>query len=166
MTQTTPQKQRRARERREKRRAKVEATAVRCKPVCVECGKLATELVGWTAIYRPRPERPDLMAKQFWRCGCGAYVGCHPFTTIPLGRPAGPETQKLRSAAHGVFDRLWLLKAEREEISKGEARTKGYAWLAAQLGIEPRECHIGWMDAATASRVVEICAPAKRKEAA
>lgn len=165
MAMTNAQKVRRAEKRKQERAAMVTAKAEPCEPVCVECGALATDCVPWSEVYRPRPDRPDLMEKMFWRCACGAYVGCHQGTRIPLGRPAGPVTQAARKAAHAAFDRLWLAKAEREEISRNEARGKGYAWLAAQLGIEPRACHIGWMDAATARRVAVLCAPSARRAA-
>ena len=122
-------------------------------PVCSDCGALGL-LVGGERIY---PHRPDLHAKQFYLCACGAYVGCHPGTAIPLGRPAGPETRAARSAAHAAFDPLWKAKADKFGTSKGRARADGYKWLAKQLGIPATDCHVGWMDAETARRTAEIC---------
>lgn len=123
-------------------------------PTCIECGALA-EMTEGEAIY---PHHPNLWAKPYFRCSCGAYVGCHPGTEIPLGYPAGPETRKARSAAHAAFDPLWKRKAERDGIGKGKARGLGYKWLAEALGIEPAACHISHMDTATARRVVALCA--------
>lgn len=123
---------------------------------CGECGKPAGLVTGET-IY---PHRPDLHAKPFWRCCvCGAYVGCHDGTYKPKGSPCGPETRAARIAAHAAFDPLWRLKAERDGIAPGHARAKAYRWLAEQLQISGAETHIGMFDAATARRVVEICAP-------
>lgn len=122
-------------------------------PVCADCGKLG-KLVGGEAIY---PHRPDLFAKSFYRCDCGAYVGCHPGTAIALGRPAGAETRQARSAAHAAFDPLWKAKASKFNIGFGKARGDGYKWLADQLGIPAEDCHIGWMDAETARRTAELC---------
>ncbi len=133
------------------------AKAPHCEPRCVECGHLATKLVGWSDIYRPRPDRPDLMGKQFWVCDCGAFVGCHGHSTKALGYPAGPATQAARKAAHASFDRLWQAKMRREGCSKAVARGAGYLWLARQLGIDEAVCHIAMMDAALASRVVDVC---------
>lgn len=113
--------------------------------VCMECSNKAV-LVDGLAIY---PHRPDLAHKHFWRCGCGAYVGCHPGTKNPLGYPAGPETRRARSSAHAAFDPIWK--------GKSLPRSKAYQWLGEALGIEPGETHISWMDAETARRVVTVC---------
>ncbi len=122
-------------------------------PICQECGKLAT-LVQSREIY---VERHDLWGKPMWRCQCGAYVGCHPHTEIPMGYPAGPQTRRARSQAHAVFDALWLRKAERDKIPKGKARVLGYAWLAKVLGLDPRDTHISHFSKEMALRVVEVC---------
>ena len=113
--------------------------------ICMECGRRA-KLVGGEAIY---PHRPDLYAKRFWRCECGAYVGCHPGTENALGFPAGPDARKARNAAHAAFDPLWR--------SKELSRSAAYKWLADQLGQRAGLTHISWMDAATARRVVTVC---------
>jgi hypothetical protein len=129
-------------------------------PRCGECGQMA-ELVTGDVVYR---NRPDLREKRLYLCKCGAYVGCHPGTTYPLGYPAGPETRAARSAAHAVFDPLWKRKAQKEGISVFKARGRGYRWLAEQLGIERADCHISHFDKATCERVVALCTdPATRK---
>lgn len=128
-------------------------------PACIECGRVA-KMVGGDVVY---PHRPDLSGKWFWRCECGAYCGVHMGTLKALGSPAGPETRKARSEAHAVFDPMWQKRQCLSGLSKHHARGKGYKWLAAQLGIEPKDCHIGMMDAATARRVVEICRAAAKR---
>ncbi len=122
-------------------------------PICIECRKLAVLVTG-QAIY---PHRPDLHDRPYYRCECGAYVGCHPGTEVPLGYPAGPLTRKARGEAHAVFDPLWKRKAVRDKISRGKARGAGYKWLADQIGIPYADCHISMMDSATCSRVVLAC---------
>lgn len=122
-------------------------------PICIECGKLAEQTDG-RPIY---PDRPDLWDRVYFRCECGAYVGAHPGTDIPLGYPAGPHTRRARSQAHAAFDPLWMRKANRDKIGKGKARGLGYKWLAEQLGIEPAACHISHFDAATCQKVVRLC---------
>lgn len=82
--------------------------------------------------------------------GCGARIGVHAGTKIPLGMIADAETRKARIEAHAAFDELWM--------SGKVGRFKGYAWLAHKLGIEHAICHIGWMDAELCKQVVEICA--------
>lgn len=122
-------------------------------PACLECGAVATLTDGRT-IY---PHRPDLAELPFWLCGCGAYTGCHKGTQHPKGRPAGPATRQARMAAHAAFDPLWRRRAELDGLNVHHARAKGYKWLAAQLGLEGKACHIGEMDAATARRAADIC---------
>jgi len=133
--------------------------ALRAKPLPpVPCGECATpaRLVTGAVIY---PRRPDLAGKAYWRCtACGAYVGCHPGTQQPLGTPCSPTTRAARLAAHAAFDPLWQAKVQRDGVAKKEARGSGYRWLAGQLGLDRADCHIGLMDAATARRVVDLCA--------
>ncbi len=135
------------------------------RPACGECGTAeSVELAQGPAIY---PGRSDLWAhddgeaRWWWRCGCGAYCGVHRGTITPLGHPAGDATRKARQAAHAAFDPLWQKRQRLSGIPAGRARGKGYKWLAAQLGIDAKACHIGDMDAATALRVVEICRGAR-----
>ena len=113
-------------------------------PVCVECADTG-KLVTGREIY---PHRPDLYAKSFYRCDCGAYCGCHPGSIVPLGYPCGPATRKARSLAHAVFDPLW---------KQGEmSRPSAYAWLAKETGIPAENCHIGMMTADQAQKVVRV----------
>jgi hypothetical protein len=84
-------------------------------------------------------------------------VGCHPGTTRALGRLANADLRAAKQAAHAAFDPLWRRKMEREQISRSKARGAGYRWLADQLGIECKRCHIGMMSADECRRVVEVC---------
>ncbi len=59
--------------------------------------------------------------------------------------------------ALAAFDPLWEAKVRRDGCSKGEARGRGYAWLAKQLEIDRAGCHIGMFDEALCERVIEIC---------
>lgn len=55
------------------------------------------------------------------------------------------ETHEARSYAHKVFDSLWQ--------SGLVGRSRAYALLADELGIDPADCHMKLMDKETASRV-------------
>lgn len=68
---------------------------------------------------------------------CGAAVGCHPGTYIPLGRMADRQTRQLRARAHEAFDPLWR--------SGLMSRSTAYRWLAGELSIEHSACHISWL---------------------
>lgn len=129
-------------------------------PTCPYCNATAVLVTG-EVIY---PWRKDLAGKNFWRClACGdSYVGCHPGTDRPLGRLADAKLRLAKSHAHAVFDPIWERKMARDNCSKGEARAKGYAWLAGQMGIDPKDCHIGMFDVDQCMRVVTICRPFNR----
>lgn len=85
--------------------------------------------------------------------GCGAYVGLHPFTAIPLGTLALGPLREARKAAKRLFNPLWRDGAM--------TRTQAYTWLAGQLKIPVSECHIGWFDEAECNAAI---AAIKRKE--
>ena len=55
------------------------------------------------------------------------------------------ETHQARSYAHKVFDSLWQ--------SGLVGRSRAYALLAAELEIDPADCHMKLMDRETAERV-------------
>lgn len=124
-------------------------------PRCVDCGGLGVLKPG-RDVY---PHRDDLWGLQFYVCTCGARVGCHKGTDLPLGYPCGPATARVRDKAHRVFDGLWRRKMERDGVSKGSARGAAYRWLSQELRIPFGDCHIGMMDRATAQRVVGLCTP-------
>jgi hypothetical protein len=115
-------------------------------PPCLECGSTDAREVSGETIY---PHRPDLFSKRLWLCSCGAYVGCHPNSNVPLGAPAGEQTRRARMAAHAVFDPLWK--------SGERSRREAYRWLAERMGMNADECHIGRMTLAQARRAAEIC---------
>lgn len=113
---------------------------------CPYCDRAAM-LVPGREIY---PHRADLHHREFWSCPpCGAYVGCHENTANPLGRLANAELRVAKVQAHAAFDPLWR---------DGQMKRKAaYRWLAQQLGIEFKACHIGWFDVEQCRRVVEVC---------
>lgn len=115
---------------------------------CPYCHKHA-ELVDGTVIY---PHRPDLEDRKFWLCRpCRAYVGTHRDSPDhkPLGRLADATLRVWKQRVHEVFDPLW--KGEEKKMKRSEA----YAVLAARMGIQIDECHIGMFD-------VERCKAAER----
>ena len=76
--------------------------------------------------------------------GCGAYVGMHPFTAIPLGTLATAAIRKARKECKPLFEAL--------HTTGRLDRTTAYTQLAAKLGIPVAECHFGWFDEATCHR--------------
>lgn len=111
---------------------------------CPYCGNVV-EL-----IKRGFYKRPDLRDKPRWVCKpCGAHVGCHPGTFVPLGTLANAELRAARHAAHTAFDPLW----KEGNISRSQA----YAWLSRKLRITVRECHIGYSSVEQCRRIVALC---------
>lgn len=123
-------------------------------PICVECGKLARQVDG----SRVWPHRRDLYDRVMWLCECGAYVGSHPGTDIPLGYPAGMRTRQMRQMVHVEFDFLWGVKMA-QGVSKSVARAAAYAWLAREMGIQPAACHMAHFNEAEARRAYAIVHP-------
>lgn len=124
-------------------------------PICAECGKLAKHAFGADVW----PGRRDLYDVPVFKCECGAWVGCHRGTDIPLGFPAGSALRDLRQRGHHAFDRIWNAKMRLQGVAKGRARSAAYKWLGEQLGIEPADCHFGHFDKATCLRAIAICEP-------
>jgi len=113
-------------------------------------------------IYQGRDYGP------IWECPdptCDATVGCHPDGS-PLGSLATKALKRLRMTAHERFDTLWkpweaqklAYPEENRVIGKLRIapRSRAYAWLAEQLGIQTDACHIAMMDEATVVRAIAI----------
>lgn len=101
-----------------------------------------------------------------WKCSpCKARVGTHANspTHEPLGTLANSLLRSWRSKAHATFDPLWKAKIERDNVSRSVAREAGYQWLAKQMGLKKRECHIARFNVSQCMRCVEICSPYHRR---
>lgn len=108
---------------------------------CRLCGG-AVELVSNARFYGGREFGWPLA----YACSCGARVGCHPGTDIPLGTLADRATMKARRAAHDAFDPVW------KNAGRG-ARSRAYKALSALMG---KPAHISWMDTDDCIRVIEL----------
>jgi hypothetical protein len=96
------------------------------------------------------PHRPDLSRLNFYWCkDCDAYVGCHKGTEKPLGKLANKELRQWRMKAHNAFDPFW----KHGNMDRSEA----YLWLANELGIDVKKCHIGMFDIEQCKRTVKAC---------
>lgn len=127
-------------------------------PVCHYCGRRCTWSSSSSHIYDGRDFGP------VWECvPCEARVGCHRTGPNPgrtaLGTPAKKEDAQLRRRAHELFDPLWQRVAARDGISRSHARSRAYRWLAAELGKDPADTHIGMMFGDDLRRVIECCTP-------
>lgn len=81
--------------------------------------------------------------------GCGAYVGLHPHTDVPIGTLADKRLRKARKDG-----KWWFMEMQKEcAMSRGSA----YQWLADQLGITVGECHWGWFDEEQCRKAENAC---------
>ena len=122
-------------------------------PICPYCGNKSDGVTG-QVVY---PHRPDLHNKWFYRCVlCDAYVGCYSDIKNSLGRLANAELRKYKSMAHRAFDPIWKTKAMK--------RSDAYKALAAEMRIQPSECHIGMFDEKTCDKVVRVSSKQNNKQ--
>ena len=87
---------------------------------------------------------------------CGAYVGLHPGTTVPLGTLATAPMRKARKAVKDAFNPLWR--------GGGMRRGQAYARLADAMGIPLEECHIGWFDEALCEQALKALAGGRLRQ--
>lgn len=81
--------------------------------------------------------------------GCGAYVGIHPHTDIPLGTLADPALRQARNTSKAAFHKL--------KDVRGLSRSNAYAWLAREMKIEVDVCHFGWFEHQDCALALSIC---------
>jgi hypothetical protein len=101
-----------------------------------------------------------------WTCvPCKAWVGCHANSTrhAPLGRLADAELRQWKMKVHDVFDPLWQRKMRRDACNQFEARNAGYKWLAGEMGLEIKRCHVGEFDIEECKRAIEIITTATKR---
>lgn len=90
---------------------------------------------------------------------CDAYVGCHKTRPLEaLGRLANKELREAKIEAHKYLDNLWQRRIS-SDCTKMHARGKAYKWLAKQMNIDKKYCHIGMFDVAECNKVIELCKP-------
>ncbi len=128
-------------------------------PTCPYCGKPAVLELDSSKAYSGRNYGP------IWACWpCGAWVGCHRNSRrhTPLGRLANQSLRTLKREAHAAFDPFWRAKMAFEGCNQGTARQAAYRWLAEQMGLDKKACHIGMFDEAQCRRVVDLCLAHRR----
>lgn len=120
-------------------------------PICPTCGAKSDFFADSSRFYS-RDYGP------VWACEpCGAWVGCHRGTKIALGRPANQELRTARKELHAVFDPVW--KARQAATGDEWSRAQAYKWLAEQMGIDRKECHIGMFSVEQCAAAMKIIAP-------
>ncbi len=122
-------------------------------PVCPYCDRKAVLVDDGTVYARS-------YGSYVWLCKpCQAWVGVHRNSSshVPLGRLANADLRRLKIKAHALFDSLWRAAMHHRGWSKSRARMLAYRWLATELEIQVKKCHIGYMDETDTCRVIRLC---------
>lgn len=80
---------------------------------------------------------------------CGARIGLHPQTDIPLGTMADKSLREARNACKQPFESIWRHGA----MSRGKA----YRWLSEKMGIAREQCHFGLFNIQQCEQARDIC---------
>lgn len=99
---------------------------------CPYCGKEA-QWVENSVVYGRRYGKSYMC----WYCECGAYVGCHNNTNVPLGTLANKETREWRMKAHEAIDPLWRSgERSRGDVYNAISGALGYRVHVGESSIE------------------------------
>lgn len=132
---------------------------------CPYC-KVPAQLMSSVKVYGGRDYGMLYVCQNFPKCD--ARVGVNKLTGEPLGVMSLKKDRRWKMRAHAVFDVLWKEKRKRtlstgRTMSKSEARTLAYRWLARNLGLTEAQCHIANFDSELCQKVVKLCEPYVRK---
>jgi hypothetical protein len=83
---------------------------------------------------------------------CGAYVGLHDGTDLPLGTLADAQLRESRKVNKRAFQSLLSIMA-----MDGVKRTQVYEWLAEKMEIPASECHWGWFEFEQCEMAGKMC---------
>jgi len=123
--------------------------------LCPYCGEPA-KLTDSAVVYGGRSYG------MIWLCAdCDAYVGVHKTggqKNQPLGTLANAELRPLRRRCHELFDPMWK--------NSGRSRRAAYKWLAAVMGLEPKDAHISMFNAEQCRRLIQRMTAPKRSRSA
>lgn len=130
-------------------------------------------VVGCPACGRPMQLRPsrDPSSPDWW--GCTGYPACDVRQSAgkdgqPVGVPADKETRQARIRAHDALDPIWdgALEVYQDESKDSSltveqllqiARGRTYSWLADQLQMDRKDCHVANFDLFHCELVVKVC---------
>lgn len=115
-------------------------------PTCCQfCGSQKVGIVNNATIYgKPYGEWPYM----YLCVGCGAYVGIHPMTNIPLGTLADAPLRAARKKAKEPFE-TW-----RKQFAK--SRGDAYRILAKEMTLTREACHFGMFDMQQCRLAMEV----------
>ncbi|TCK36433.1 uncharacterized protein DUF3268 [Paraburkholderia sp. BL8N3] len=123
-------------------------------PRCDYCGAPAALVRAGDESYPYRDDHGPL-----WLCSpCQAWIGIFPRSTrhVPLGRLADANLRDLKAKLHAALEPLVQAKVRRDGCNVFEARSRGYRWLAQQLGIDPAKGSIHSLDAGECERAIAV----------
>lgn len=111
---------------------------------CDCCDGDSVDLVSNSEIYNGREygEWPYV----YLCLNCGAYVGLHKFTDLPLGTMADKKTREARKKKQ-AFSRAIYIRFNGDT-------SEAYKWLAKKMGISTKICHFGFFSIEQCDEVV------------
>ena len=120
------------------------------KVLCNYCEKEAKKVTGGEIYKKPKYNRYDLLAKEFFLCEtCDAYIGVSDKdSSLPAGLLANKELREAKIKAHNHFDPIW------KEGNKN--KQKAFVELAKFLGIKYKDCHIKFFTLEMCNKVLEF----------
>lgn len=120
---------------------------------CPYCGN-ASEYVSGASIYNGR-----FSDRMFYVCWtCDARIGTHKHKPEKaLGSLANGRLRKRRMLAHKYFDPIWKAVQAKYNVPKHVARNTTYKWLASELELDVKYCHIGMFDLEMCDKVINLC---------
>jgi zinc-finger-containing domain len=125
-------------------------------PQCNYCGSPALLVNAGGDGY---PYRDDL--GPLWLCKpCGAWIGVFARSKrhLPLGRLANAALRERKAQLHATLEPMAKAKARRDSCTIFEARAKGYRWLASQMNMDEKRCHIHLLDDQQCQKAIDIIA--------
>lgn len=116
---------------------------------CDACGSITISLRRLnhkTKVYQSRAKWPFV-----YHChNCGAECGLRQETSEPLGLMADSHTRYKRREAHLALDKLW-------QGPTGMPRSLAYKHLAAHMGMNAADCHIGKFNSSQCEEAIQFC---------
>jgi hypothetical protein len=123
-------------------------------PICDYCAAKAVLVRLGEDGYPYRDDRGPL-----WICAaCEAWIGIFSRSTrhVPLGRLANAELRNWKTKLHEALEPLVAVKVRRDSCTVFEARAKVYRWLASEMQLDEKRCHINLFDAEQCEGAIRI----------
>ena len=122
--------------------------------ICPYCRMDALRMTG-RELY---PAKPELANKHYFACrNCDAWIGCKDGTWEPVGRLANAALRRAKQTVHAAVEPILATAMSTHKLTKSQARTAIYRWIATELDIAGGSANIGDFDLKQCGIVLLIC---------